>query len=131
MKNLILINLTCFVLGGLAVWKLFPPTTVEQERVVYKDRVQKVIEEVIVETPDGTKTTERVTYKDQTSDKEATNKVTKAAKKNNWGVSVQTTTFVSDPVTTVGLHRRVFGDFYVSIHGSSNGTVQAGLLFTF
>ena len=44
-----------FILGGFVAYKFSPKQTQVQERVVYKDRVQTVTTEVIVERKDGSK----------------------------------------------------------------------------
>lgn len=116
-------------IGGAGVFYFVKPETKTEKQVVYKDRVQTVIEEVIVEAPDGAKTTKRTTTKDQTKDKTKTHVTTTT--KPNWAVSVQHELFVPEAVTTVGLHRRVFSNVYVSVYGNTQLGVSAGLMITF
>lgn len=117
------------LIGGAVVFQLVKPETKTEKQVVYKDRVQTVIEEVIVEAPDGAKTTKRTTTKDQVKNKTKTHVVT--TRKPDWGVSVQTELFVPTPVTTIGVHRRVLNNIYVSVYGNTNLGVSAGVLITF
>lgn len=127
-QTLISIGIGAIIGAGL-VYHFVKPETKTEKQVVYKDRVQTVIEEVIVEAPDGAKTTKRTTTQDQVKNKTKTQVVT--TRKPDWGVSVQHELFVPTPVTTIGVHRRVFNNIYVSVYGNTNLGVSAGLLLTF
>lgn len=118
------------VLGiGAAIGTYFDAKQTIEEKVVYKDRVKTVVKEVITESPDGTKITQRETTKDEKTDQVKTKSESTPVKKD-WGIGVSTDLFPSQ-VYTVEVHRRLFSDLYVTGYGRTDGTVGVGLTFFF
>lgn len=115
---------------GAALGTWFDAKHTIEEKVVYKDRVKTEVREVIKEAPDGTKVTERITYKDEKSDKSVAKKETKPVKKD-WGVGVKYDLTVPVGVYTIEVHRRVFGDIYVSGYGRTDGVAGVGVTLFF
>lgn len=119
---------------GAVIGTYFDAKHVIEEKVVYKDRVKTQIREVIKETPDGTKVTERFIEKDEKKDKKAVKKETKPIKKN-WGVGVKADLLPDriggQTVWTVEVHRRIFSDLYVSGYGRTDGNAGVGVTLFF
>lgn len=115
---------------GLAVGTWFDAKHTIEEKVVVKDRVRTVTQEIIVERPDGSKETRRTVEKNEKTDTKTAKKETIPLKKD-WGVGVKADLFNQVPVYTVEIHRRVFSDLYVSAYGRTNNTVGLGVTFFF
>jgi hypothetical protein len=93
-----------------------------EEKIVYKDRVNTVVKEVIKQTPDGTIITERETTKNEARDSVATKK-TILPQNKDWGVSVKYDLFRPVPVWTAEIHRRIIGNIYAGAYGRTDGIV--------
>lgn len=101
-----------------------------EEKIVYKDRTHTIIKEIITEHPDGTKVTERLVDKKEKIDSIATKKESIPVSKD-WGVGVKYDLFVTVPVWTIEVHRRILGNIYVTGYGRTDNVVGVGLLYTF
>lgn len=130
MTKKITIAVGIFLLGA-AVGTYFDAKHTIEEKIVYKDRVKTEVREVIREAPDGSKVTERVTYKDEKKEQEVAKKETKPVK-SNWGLGVKYDLIPSgQPVWTVEVHRRIFSDLYLSGYGRTDGVAGVGVTFFF
>ena len=122
---------------GAAIGTYFDAKHTIEEKIVFKDRVKTQIREVIKESPDGTKVTERFIEKDEKKKKQVAKKESIPVKKN-WGVSVKADLipngfngFNGDAVYTLELHRRMFSDLYVSAYGRTDGVAGVGVTLFF
>jgi hypothetical protein len=116
---------------GAAIGTWFDAKHTIEEKVVYKDRVKTEIREVIKEAPDGTKVTERITYRNEKKDKKVSKKESMPVKKD-WGVSIKYDLIPSgQPVWTVEVQRRVFGDIYAGAYGRTDGVAGVGVTVFF
>jgi hypothetical protein len=124
-------HLAALMVGGLLVWKYgnYGKHTVK-EKVVYKDRINTVVKEVITERPDGSRVTKRETTKAETSKTKATKAESKPTKKR-WAVGIQHELLVPDGATQLSVQRRVFGDIYAGVYGSTNGSVGLSVTILF
>lgn len=115
---------------GLAIGTWFDAKHTIEQKVVYKDRVRTQIEEVIIERPDGTKETRRTVDKNERSDKHVAKKESKPIKPN-WGVGIKYDLFQPQQIWTLEVHRRVFGNAYVSAYGRTDGVAGLGITVFF
>jgi hypothetical protein len=115
---------------GAAAGTYFDAKHTIEEKVIYKDRVRTQIKEVIKEAPDGTKVTERYIHKDEKKDKKVARKESIPVKPN-WGVGIKYDLFSPVPVYGVDVHRRIFGDVYLTVYGRTDQTFGLGVLYTF
>jgi hypothetical protein len=124
-------HLVALVMGGLLAWKYvdYGKHTVK-EKVVYKDRINTVIREVIAESPDGTRVTKREITKVETSKMKATKAESKPTKKR-WAVGIQRELLVPDGAAQLSVQRRVFGDIYAGVYGNTNGSVGLSVTILF
>lgn len=116
---------------GAAICMYFDKEVHEvQERIVYKDRIKTVVKEVITENPDGSRTIERETTKDEKKDQVSNKKETRPVKKD-WLVSVKADLFSPAPAYTAEVSRRVIGDFYIGTFARTDGVVGVGVTLAF
>jgi hypothetical protein len=119
-----------FILGGFVVYRFSPKQTQIQERVVYKDRVQTVVTEVIVEKKDGTKEIRREVVKTEDRDKTQVKTETKPQPKPDWAIGVQYDLLSPDSPWTAQVNRRVLGNLYIGVSGGNN-SLGVGVLYLF
>lgn len=125
MKSTIITGLICLLLGGGLGTLLFPQT---KEKVVEVEK-EVVVKDVVTVTrivtrPDGTKE-ELVTVTDKTKEnKQSTS--TKTVAKSTWHASIGAKSKIDRlqvDLYTIQIEKRILGDLFIGVTGSTDKTV--------
>jgi hypothetical protein len=116
--------------GGIFIGSYFNSSNTVQEKIVYRDKIKTITREVTTTKPDGSKVT--VIETDKTENKDVTKDLSvKTQAKKNYGIGVKYDLFSPVPVYTLEVHRRLFGDFYISASGSTETQFNIGVTVFF
>ncbi len=115
-------------IGAALVYFGLEPKTITKTRIVERQVIITEIDEVITERPDGTKITERHTYREEDKKRQARTE-SKPARKE-WGLGVSRDLSISG-VYSIDVQRRILGDFYIQGSVGTDSRVTMGVMYLF